>query len=153
MRWWVAHATRRGELRVAGGALSICLVRRITWPCEWSMAPLSSKRDWNWWGRGRAKRRPECRRNTFTGVGEVATWVSGTGFWVKALPVVMTSFSRASFDWAVHFPQWMHTARPPPTRQMSLQIIHGWQTINPAKFSPMPLQGDSGGALTERWEE
>lgn len=34
----------------------------------------------------------------FRDVGEVATRVSGTVFWVKALPPVMTSFSRASFD-------------------------------------------------------
>lgn len=65
----------------------------------------------------------------FRDVGEVATRVSGTAFWVKALPTVMTSFSRASFDWAVHFPpQWMHAARPPLMLWMSLQIIHGWQT-------------------------
>lgn len=34
----------------------------------------------------------------FTDAGEVATRVSGTAFWVKALPAVMVGFSRASFD-------------------------------------------------------
>jgi len=34
----------------------------------------------------------------FRDVGEAASGVSGTVFWVKALPPVMTSFSRASFD-------------------------------------------------------
>lgn len=33
-----------------------------------------------------------------TDAGEVATRVSGTAFWVKALPAVMVGFSRASFD-------------------------------------------------------
>lgn len=35
----------------------------------------------------------------FTGFhGKAVTGVSGTVFWVKALPAVMAGFSRASFD-------------------------------------------------------
>lgn len=53
-------------------------------------------------GEGIRKRGAWFTRNTlalpFRDVGEVATRVSGTVFWVKALPPVMTSFSRASFD-------------------------------------------------------
>lgn len=112
---------------------SMCLLTRIMWPSEWSMAPLNNSRDSSQWGSGKAKRSCWFTGSTVVRPPVHGCWwscdsVSGTTFWVKALPLVMTSFSRASFDWAVHFPQWMHTARPPLMHWMSLQIIHGWQT-------------------------
>lgn len=162
----MAHATWRRELRMAGGAISVCLQTRITWPSEWSMALLNSRRDGNRRGReGKQKEAQSSQGIQYSGLpfrdaGEVATRVSGTAFWVKALPPVMTSFSRASFDWAVHFPT-MNARCKAPADALNVVTDYSWLTnrragsapINLARFSPMPLQGDWGRASAAEWEE
>lgn len=140
--------------------MSVCLQTGITWPSGWSMALLNSRGGWEGGSVGGkltgAQGSPGIQQSglPFTDAGEVATRVSGTAFWVKALPAVMVGFSRASFDWAVHFPQWMRAARP-TADALNVVTDYSWLTnrragsrpINPSRFSPMPLQGDSSGAL------
>lgn len=89
---------------------------------------------------GRAAAGPPIQGVVF----QAATPVSGTVFWVKALPLVMTSFSRASFDWAVHFPQWMHTARPP--LMLNVATDYSWlksRWTDTAPINPASLQSNA----------
>lgn len=139
-----------------------CLQTRMRWPSEWSMALLNSDGK-----EGRGVRQTETQRSQwiqqpdlpFTGFhGKAATGVSGTVFWVKALPAVMARFSRASFDWAVHFPKEMPAARPPLMLWMSLQIIHGWQTgeqvvVQSIRLGPLQCHSKEIQVRRWRWEE
>lgn len=146
---WVTCSTENGRWRR--------LQTRIRWPSEWSMALLNSKREMRGGG-GRENQSSQQIQQPdlpFTGFqGKAATGVSGTVFWVKALPAVMARLFK-SFFW-LSCPFSKRNARcKAPADALNVVTDYSWLTnrragsgpINPARFTPMPLQGDSGAAL------
>lgn len=160
----MAHTTRCGALRMAGGAISVCLLTRIRWPSEWSMALLNSKRD-GIRGRREAKRHPEFTGNTAVGPPiQRRWWGCDSSQWDS----VLGQGSAYGYDQLFKRCFWlscpfstMNARCKAPGDALNVIKDYSWLTnrqagsapINPARFSPIPFQGDLGGVATAGWEE
>lgn len=143
---------------MAAVAISAWLQTRITWPSEWSMALLNGKM-----GReGETNRSPE-----FTGNSAVRHPIHGCrrgsdlSQWDSVLGQGSASgYSQLfkSFFWLSCPFSTMNACCKAPADAPNVIADYSWLTnrragsgpINPARFSPMPCQGDSGRASTVR---
>lgn len=151
----MANNLWHGELRVAGGAIGFHPQTRITWPSAWSMALLNRKRQ----GGDEANRGPE-----FT--GDSAVRPPTNGHWrvcnLSQWDSVLGQGFASSYDQLFKSFFWLscpfstQNARcKAPADALNVVTDYSWLTnrragstpINRARFSPMPFQGDSGGAL------